>query len=174
MRPTTRIAVSALIAAAVALTLASCGGDGETAPDFELTLFANAEHSGGDTARLSDFEGMPVVLNFWFPSCPPCVAEMPDFELAHQRYKSEGVRFIGVQLIGLDTAEDGQAFVERLGVNYMLGPDRSGDTLGGIVKDYAVAGFPTTVFIDRRHRIARQWTGSLDLEKLEEFIAEIL
>ena len=146
----------------------------DTAADFELVLFSNEEHSAGDTITLSQFAGQPVVLNFWFPSCPPCVAEMPDFEEAYQKFKPDGVQFIGVQLVGLDTVQDGQKFVEKLGVNYLLGPDSQGDDTGDIVKKYRIAGFPTTVFIDRDHNVARRWSGALNLEKLEELIQEIM
>ena len=146
----------------------------EAAADFELVLFGNEEHTAGDTITLSQFAGQPVVLNFWFPSCPPCVAEMPDFEEAYQKFKPDGVQFIGVQLVGLDTVEDGQKFVKKLGVNYLLGPDSQGEDSGDIVKKYRVAGFPTTVFIDRDHNVARRWSGALNLEKLEELIQEIM
>ncbi len=144
------------------------------APEFELALFANDEHAAGEVISLSQFEGQPVVLNFWFPSCPPCVAEMPDFEEAYQRFKPDGVQFIGVQLLGLDTAEDGQKFVERLDVNYALGADERDGVFGDIVKDYRVSGFPTTVFIDRDHNIRRTWVGALNVEKLEELVREVL
>ena len=159
----------------LAIFATACGGpSGDTAPDFELTLYANAERQAGEIVSLSQFDGDPVVLNFWFPSCPPCVAEMPDFEVAYQKYKGDGLRMIGVQLLGLDTAEDGQKFVKDLNVNYMLGPDRQGDSSGGILKDYQIQGFPTTIFIDRDQNIVRTWSGALNLEKLEELIAEIL
>lgn len=159
----------------MAMVAVACGGpSGDAAPDFELTLYANAEHQAGDTINLSQFDGEPVVLNFWFPSCPPCVAEMPDFEVAYQKYKGDGLRMIGVQLLGLDTAEDGQKFVEDLDVNYMLGPDRQGETSGEILKNYQIQGFPTTIFIDRDQNIVRTWSGALNLEKLEELIQEIL
>ena len=144
------------------------------APDFELALFANDDHEAGETIILSDFAGQPVVLNFWFPSCPPCVAEMPEFEEAYQQFKGDGVEFIGVQLLGLDTSEDGQAFVEQLNVNYALGPDETADSSSEIVKNYGVSGFPTTVFIDRDGNISRTWSGPLNLEKLQELIREIL
>ncbi len=146
----------------------------EQAPDFELVLFGNNDHQPGETIRLSQFEGQPVVLNFWFPSCPPCVAEMPDFETAYQKFKGDGVQFIGVQLVGLDSVEDGQKFVNKLGVNYNLGADKIGDKMGGIVMDYSISGFPTTVFIDKDGNIQRRWSGALDLEKLEELIQDIL
>lgn len=167
----------ALIIAALIIALmmtAACGDDLPSAPDFELTLFANADHQAGETLSMSDLSGRPVVLNFWFPSCPPCVAEMPHFEEAYQRFKSDGVAFVGVQLLGLDSAEDGQRFVERLGVSYALGADERDGVFGEIVKDYGVSGFPTTVFIDRNHRIRRTWTGALDADRLTEFIRETL
>ena len=146
----------------------------EAAANFELVLFGNEEHTAGDTISLSQFAGQPVVLNFWFPSCPPCVAEMPDFEEAYQKFKPDGVQFIGIQLLGFDTVEDGQKFVEKLGVNYLLGPDSQGESTGDIVRNYRIAGFPTTIFIDRDHNVVRRWTGALNLEKLEELIQEIM
>ena len=146
----------------------------DKAPDFELVLFGNDDHEAGETIKLSELAGRPVVLNFWFPSCPPCVAEMPDFETAYQEFKEDGVEFIGVQLVGLDSVEDGQKFVNKLGVNYILGPDKIGDKMGEIVMEYMISGFPTTVLIDRDGNIHRRWAGALDLEKLQELIREIM
>ena len=145
----------------------------DKAPDFELILFGNEDHDAGETIRLSDYAGSPVVLNFWFPSCPPCVAEMPDFEAAYQKFKVDGVEFIGVQLVGLDSVDDGQKFVSDLGVNYSLGPDKIGDKMGDIIMEYKISGFPTTVLIDRDGNIHRRWSGALNLEKLEELVLEI-
>ena len=147
--------------------------DLDPAPDFELVLFENDDHASGETITLSQFSGQPVVLNFWFPSCPPCVAEMPDFEAAYQQFRDDGVQFIGVQLVGLDSADDGQEFVHRLGVNYHLGPDVHGNNMGDIVMNYGISGFPTTVFIDRDQNIQRRWSGAVNLEKIEELIGEI-
>ena len=70
---------------------------------------------------------------------------------------------------GLDTVADGQDFVDQMGVTYALGPDE-----GIIIRDYSVAGFPTTVFIDKDQRVVRKWTGILNEEKLEELIGDIL
>ncbi len=143
----------------------------DAAPDFDLPLFANANHAAGDTFTLSELEGRPVVLNFWFPSCPPCVAEMPDLEASFQEHKDAGLAFIGVQLVGVDSEQNGQEFVDRLGVTYALGPDRDGEIA---FQKYEVQGFPTTFFLDANHGIVRKWSGPLNREKLEELVAEIL
>ena len=44
---------------------------GMAAPDL---AFANAE---GQTIRLGDFEGAPLLVNLWATWCPPCIREMP-------------------------------------------------------------------------------------------------
>ena len=142
----------------------------DEASDFELTLFKNALHDAGEHLRLSELKGQPVVVNFWFPSCPPCRAEMPDFEKVFQNHRSDGVEFVGVQLLGLDSAQDGQDFIEEIGVSFAIGPDED----GSIVRAYEVIGFPSTFLIDRDLRIVRAWSGPLNEEKLEELLQEIL
>ena len=191
-RPSLRWAwMAAVVLTAVLVT--SCGSDGESeatavpetadtaevsrsadaAPDFELTLFENGDHSSGEVLRLSDLVGKPVVLNHWFPSCPPCVAEMPDFEVAYQKYK-EQVVFIGVQNMGVDTAENGQEFVNDLGVNYAVGPDNNPNNDIEIFIAHKITGFPTTEFLNKEQEVVRKWSGLLDAEKLDELIQELL
>ena len=179
--------------ALTALLIAACGSDGaseatavpetadtaevsrsaDAAPDFELTLFENGDHSSGEVLRLSDLVGKPVVLNHWFPSCPPCVAEMPDFEVAYQKYKDQVV-FVGVQNMGVDTAENGQEFVNDLGVNYAVGPDNNPNNDIEIFIAHKITGFPTTEFLNKEQEVVRKWSGLLDAEKLDELIQELL
>lgn len=153
----------------IATACSQLGGQSEPAPDFDLTLYGTDTRQAGDALRLSDLKGKPVVLNFWFPSCPPCVAEMPDFERVFQQHKTYGVEFVGVQLVGIDSAEDGQNFVNEIGVTYALGPDED-----DIINKYKVSSFPTTVFIDKEQNIVRRWQGVLNEEKMEEILSEIL
>ena len=113
--------------------------------------------------NLNMHAGTPVLINFWFPSCLPCKAEMPDLQVTYEKYDGK-VMFIGVQQLGLDSASDGAVFIEDLGITYPSMPD-----VGSAVQaSYEVFSFPTTVFIDRDHDIARVWTGIINKEQIEQ------
>ena len=69
-----------------------------------------------------------MVINFWYPSCPPCRAEMPNLEDAHKRSEAAGtnIAFVGIQGMAVDTAARGIEFLDSLGVTYPGIPDMSG------------------------------------------------
>ena len=134
------------------------------APDFNVETFNHGAFS------LSGKTGSPVVINFWFPSCPPCRAEMPDLQEAYEKYGPMGVEFVGVQQLGLDTGEDGRSFLDDLGITYPNFPDMTNK----VQLAYRVLAYPTTVFLDREHNIVRSWTGQIGQDDLEEQIERIL
>ena len=159
-----------LIAAACGSDAASSGeGSRDVAASFSFEAFGNENFEEGQAISLDTFEGQPIVLNFWYPSCPPCRLEMPHFEAAFQTHKDE-VAFVAIQQLGLDSVDEGQDFVEEFGLTYAVGPDTSGT----VIKEYDVKTFPTTIFLDADHTIVRKWAGPLNEEKLNELIEEIL
>ena len=52
---------------------------GDAAPNFTLTTL------DGKQVSLSDFRGKPVMLNFWYTTCPGCLAEIPGMQLNRQQ-----------------------------------------------------------------------------------------
>ena len=158
-----------IILAAACGSDSSDGGSADVAASFSFEAFGNENFEEGQAISLDTFEGQPIVLNFWYPSCPPCRLEMPHFEAAFQTHKDE-VAFVAIQQLGLDSADEGQKFVEEFGLTYAVGPDTSGT----VIKDYKVMTFPTTVFLDADHTVVRKWAGPLNEEKLNELIEEIL
>ena len=141
----------------------SSNGEVGTAPAITGETF---EHGA---FNLEMHEGKPVLVNFWFPSCPPCRAEMPDLQDSYETY-GDDVAFIGVQQLGLDSAANGQAFVRELGLTYPSMPDVESKVQFG----YEVFSFPTTVFLDKNHNIARTWTGIIGEEQLAEQLDALL
>jgi cytochrome c biogenesis protein CcmG, thiol:disulfide interchange protein DsbE len=122
---------------------------GKAAPDFTLTLF------DGQTVRLADFRGKVVFLNFWASWCPPCRAEARLLEQAWQRYKDQGVVFLGVDI--QDTEEAARGFIREFEISYMNGRDPK----NRIAIDYGVYGIPETFFIDKEGRITYKHIGGL-------------
>ena len=154
-----------LLAPVLLLLLVSCGSKPQQANDFQVTLF------DGGSFRLSEQVGKTaVVLNFWYPTCPPCRAEMPDFERSWQALQGEEVMFLGLFVPqGLDTEGDARDFVDELGLTY----DFATDTRARVAQSYEVLYFPTTVFVDRKGRIFRSVIAALDEEKIIGLVREM-
>ena len=110
----------------------------------------------------------PIIINFWFPSCPPCVEEMPDINEIYRDNKAN-VDVLGIQLIGLDSPSDGQEFVNDISIAYAVGPDLD----GSIAVNYSVHLFPTTIFVDQNADIARSWQGIISKDEMQTIIDSI-
>ena len=141
------------------------------APQFELELFENSNNMDYSNLNLADdLNNQPIVINFWYPSCPPCREEIPMLETIYKKYKEQGLEIIGIQSLVLDSLEDGKQFVNEFGITYGVGAD-----IGSSIQiSYKVIGFPTTYFLNRDHEIIRKWSGLLDNAQLEQFVVEIL
>lgn len=138
---------------------------GEPAADFALTTF------DGEEFRLSEQRGNVVVINFWYPSCPPCRDEMPAFQEAWEQYQGRKVRFIGLFVPqGFDTEESAREFVDELGLTFTFATD----VRAGVAQAYAVQYFPTTYFIDQGGRVHLMEISRMDVERLSDIIDDLL
>jgi len=131
------------------------------APDF--TVYDNA----GGAVRLSDFRGMPVVLNFWASWCGPCKSEMPDFDEAAEKYSGEVV-FLMVNLTdgSQETVDTAYAFINEQGYTFPVFYDTEMEA----AQTYGVTSVPMTYFIDAEgYGIARAM-GAIDGDMLQQGI----
>jgi cytochrome c biogenesis protein CcmG/thiol:disulfide interchange protein DsbE len=115
---------------------------GGPAPAFSLRRLDT-----NGTLALASLRGKPVVLNFWASWCVPCKGEAKMLEDAWQRYRSQGVVFVGIDWH--DVKSDARRFLDHHGVTYPTVLDGS----GSITDRYGVVGVPETYFIDRRGRL---------------------
>lgn len=134
----------------------------------EMPPFSLARFDGEGQLALEDFEGTPVVLNFWASWCPFCIEEMPGFERVHRRFEGS-VAFLGVSMreSSRSLAEE---LVERTGVTYELVDDPDGSLFAAV----EALAMPTTLFITADGRIAEKFGGPLREEQLEDLILEHL
>jgi len=148
----------------VLISLAACAS-GQPAADFALTTFDR------DEFRLSEQRGNVVVINFWYPSCPPCRDEMPAFQEAWEQYQGRNVRFIGLFVPqGFDTEVEARQFVDELGLTFTFATD----VRARVAQEYAVVYFPTTYFIDQGGRVHLMEISRMDIDRLTEILDELL
>ena len=159
-----------LSVATILLMIAGCSliDRPQVAPSFTIELYSTTDHAKGDIFNLEQQQGSPTFINFWFPSCPPCVAEMPQFNKFYMQNKNE-VNVVAVQLIGLDSMEDGQKFVDDKSIDFAVGPD----TTGKVSVDYQISVYPTTIFVDSEGNIAEYWQGEINAEELEQKLTNL-
>ncbi len=132
---------------------------GYPAPDFELV---NLE---GETVRLSDFKGKPVILNFWATWCGPCRAEFPEFQAAAVD-NADRLVIIGVNNTYADNPEAVPEFVQEMGVTFPIVLDKDQQ----VINAYNVLGLPTTVFVDSQGLVNEVFTGPLNKAYIESKI----
>ncbi len=122
----------------------------------------------------ADYEGQPIVVNFWFAGCPPCRLEAEDLEALHQDFQADGVQFIGVNI--LDGPETARTFAEEFGVTYpSLMDANSGLVRLSFAGEASPNAVPTTLVLDRQHRVAARVNGLItDVDLLETMITDVL
>lgn len=153
------VGIGAVVALAVVLAVINTGGEepGDPAPDIALPNF------DGETVRLSNFRGQPLVVNYWASWCAPCLAEMPGFERVYQQRHGE-VAFLGINLADDEWAAE--AVRERTGITYPVARDADGSSF----EAFGAFGMPTTVFISPNGGIVELYTGELSAEALAQRI----
>lgn len=158
----------------------SADTESKPAPPFKGTLFARdgvdlltsdgieGVALDGSELSLADLKGVPVILNFWASWCGPCREEQPGLERIWQKYKDQGVQFLGINF--RDTEANARAYMDEFKVTYpsIFNPP------GQIASQYNVAAVPTTVFIDKEGKIVGKWPGAISESQLEANIEELL
>ncbi len=127
------------------------------APDFTVT------DKDGKEVKLSDFEGKPVVINFWATWCGFCRQEMPDFE---EIYKEMGDDVVFMMVNATDnvreTVEQASEYIKKEGYSFPV----YYDTLGEAAYSYGVSSLPVTYFIDSEGYAVTYARGALSKEIL--------
>lgn len=135
---------------------------GHPAPDFELT------NMDGETVRLSDFEGKPVVLNFWATWCGPCRAEFPEFQEAAVE-NADRLVIVGINNTSTDNPNAIPDFLDQFGITFPILLDNDREA----VDAYNILGLPTTIFIDDKGVVNEVFTGPLNKAYIEAKISEL-
>lgn len=108
-----------------------------------------------------------MVINFFASWCPNCAGELRAFASAARATRGTIV-FIGVDSNDWDPGAAAR-MLARAGVTYPVGIDRS----SRVTRSYLLVGVPTTVFVNRRGRIAGEAFGSQSAADLRYWIRRL-
>ncbi|MFC1930868.1 TlpA family protein disulfide reductase [Chloroflexota bacterium] len=129
------------------LLMGGCSGStaapvaGKPAPDFQLSTL------DGQSVSLSDFQGNPVLLNFWATWCGPCRLEIPFLQLTYEEWADKGLVILAVD-VG-EKQSSVKEFIEQFGSTFpvLLDPRQE------VALMYNIRALPTTFFIDANGKI---------------------
>lgn len=179
-----------LVAGLLTIVLAGCSGGsgpenaaglGFVAGDGSAQVLAGddrrpAPEVGGETLDggrldLVELRGQVVVLNFWASWCAPCRAETPLLERVAQATRSDGVRFVGVNM--KDDRGPAQATQRNLEVSYPSLYDQPGRIAARFHDTMPPSAIPTTLVLDRDGRVAARFLGPVTQERLQPVVEQL-
>ncbi|MGY1949125.1 TlpA family protein disulfide reductase [Nocardia asiatica] len=186
-----------VISAALAGTLiaAGCGGTGRDAvtqggsfdfvsPGGKTEIYYDPPDSRGAIGDLtgtdvqtdapihvSDYADQVVVINVWGSWCAPCRTETPGLEQVFTETQPLGVQFLGIDV--RDSRAAAQDFITAYAVTYPSIFDPAMRSLLALGSHYPASVVPTTMVLDRRHRVAAVFVKALLPEDLRPVIERV-
>jgi thiol-disulfide isomerase/thioredoxin len=130
-----------------------------------------------DLKTVMDTASGPTIINFWATFCKPCIAELPYFQDAANRYRAQGVKLI---MVSLDLKESYPKAVQNFVAKRKLTSpvvflDESNADLFVPAVDSSWSGsIPASLFINRSKGYRQFHEEELSKEKLEAEIRKML
>jgi thiol-disulfide isomerase/thioredoxin len=124
------------------------------------------------TLSLADFDGKVVVINVWGQWCGPCRAEIPELQKVYDATRAKGVAFLGIDVRdnNRDAAVD---FVLDRKVTYPSIYDPAMRTMIAFGGRYPTTVIPSTIVLDRQHRVAAVFLRELLAEDLQPVVERL-
>lgn len=135
---------------------------GQQAPDFTLSTLE------GERLSLSQYQGKPVVINFWASWCPPCRDEFPELVSFE---KATNIPVVGVNVTKNERRgkEDVEAFLDEYPVDFPILLDEE----AAVEQRYRVVALPTTYVLDAKGIIVAKQTGPVDEAWLQGQVSQL-
>lgn len=119
---------------------------GKSMPELSLKTVT------GEKIETKDLKGKVIVINLWFTTCQPCIAELPALNRLVEEYKNKNVVFLG---ISTDTKAMLDAdFFPKHKFDFKIIADGN-----DICKKIGRTGFPTFYIIDTTGKVRDAWIG---------------
>lgn len=125
----------------------------------------------GRVRSISEWQGRPLVCNFWATWCAPCREELPILDAAYREHAANGLQIIG---IAVDNAANVLEFLKSVSVGFpVLVAEASAIDLMRRLGN-ASGGLPFTVALDSAGRLANRHLGAYTAAQLEAEVERLL
>ncbi|MEU3331291.1 TlpA family protein disulfide reductase [Glutamicibacter creatinolyticus] len=121
----------------------------------------------GTKVELAQFQGAPVVMNFWYAACAPCRIEAPHLRKLSEEF-GEKVHFLGVNV--RDEKEAALAFERTFKIPYESVQDTDGKIQLAMTQYVPLQAVPTTLVLDRQGRVRARVIGAVEETTLRALI----
>lgn len=163
--------VALVIALSIALGDSQSGETDATAWDLPA-LDVDNDPDGDGRVTLSEFEGKPLVLNFFASWCTSCDRELPIFRQAVDDFAED------VQIVFVNSNETGnwRPMAERNGIDdQVLIDDIGGSNNNGLYRSLGgTGGMPITAFYDAEGNVFDVVIGEFNSTALYEALMRVL
>ena len=127
-------------------------------PSLQALWMASFEQADGTHLKLADFQGKPLVLNFWATWCTPCVEEMPLLNAFFLENKAKSWQMIG---LAIDQPSAVKRFLGQHPVEYAIG--MAGLEGTELMKNLGnpTGGLPFTLVLNAQGQVQMRKLGKL-------------
>jgi thiol-disulfide isomerase/thioredoxin len=124
------------------------------------------------TISLDDFTGKVVVINVWGQWCGPCRTEISQLQKVYDETRHLGVEFLGIDVRdnNRDAAKD---FIVDRKVTFPSIYDPPMRTMIAFGGKYPTTVIPSTVVLDREHRVAAVFLRELLADDLRPVVERL-
>ena len=150
-----------------ALTIVVCGL-------VAFALFANQRPVATPFALLDlnnqpvsekQLQGKVTLINFWYPSCPGCVVEMPKLIDTQAKFAGTAYQTIAISL-PFNTEAEVRAYVAENKLPFIVAIDKTGQ----VGEAYKVTLAPNSFLIDKQGKVIKAYLGEPDWAELHQLI----
>lgn len=124
------------------------------------------------TISLDDFAGKVVVINIWGQWCGPCRTEMPQLQQVYDATREQGVEFLGIDVRD-NNRQAAVDFVIDRKITFPSIYDPPMRTMIAFGGRYPTTVIPSTVVLDREHRVAAVFLRELLAEDLQPLVERL-
>lgn len=184
-----------IVGAAAVAVLTGCSGRDAVAqggtfefvsPGGKTDIFYDPPASRGHPGRLSgpdvgdpgrmlsldDFDGQVVVVGVWGQWCGVCRAEVSQLQRVYDETRGSGVSFLGIDVRD-NSRQAVQDFINDRQVTFPSIYDPAMRTLIAFGGKYPTTVIPSTLVLDRQHRVAAVFLRELLAQDLRPVVARV-